>query len=253
MATASFPQSTDFSRDVLGRYVCNGLDEARRSLDRRLRPDARPFDVIVVGGGTFGPAFAQHLFATDAAHAIASSCSRRGPSSGRACAEPADARRRRRRRGASGRSAGRPRRRNARGPKISGGWPGTRPRNSRGLRTAWAVVRCSGAAGRPSCSRPKRRIGAGHRPYWMSAHGATQRRQLLPAGQRPDRRHRDERLYLRGAAPRAAAIALRRHRRRKGGGGHPLGELPTIRPYPPGWTGATCCVCLVSTDRAGRD
>src|SRR4051812_48581450 len=68
MATASFPQTTDFSRDVLGRYVCNGLDEARRSMDRSLRPDARPFDVIVVGGGTFGAAVAQHLFAIDAAH-----------------------------------------------------------------------------------------------------------------------------------------------------------------------------------------
>ena len=34
MATAAFPQTTDFSRDVLGRYVCNGLDEARRSTDR---------------------------------------------------------------------------------------------------------------------------------------------------------------------------------------------------------------------------
>jgi choline dehydrogenase-like flavoprotein len=68
MATAPFPQITDFSRDVLGRYVCNGLDEARRSTDRNLRPDARPFDVIVVGGGTFGPAFAQHLFAIDKAH-----------------------------------------------------------------------------------------------------------------------------------------------------------------------------------------
>ena len=68
MATTAFPQTTDFSRDVLGRYVCNGLDEAKRSTDQSLRPDARPFDVIVVGGGTFGAAFAQHLFATDKAH-----------------------------------------------------------------------------------------------------------------------------------------------------------------------------------------
>ncbi len=67
MATAQFPQTTDFSRDVLGRYVCNGLDEAMRSADRGPRPDARPFDVIVIGGGTFGPALAQHLFAVDKA------------------------------------------------------------------------------------------------------------------------------------------------------------------------------------------
>jgi choline dehydrogenase-like flavoprotein len=68
MATTAFPQTTDFSRDVLGRYVCNGLDEAKRSMDQGLRPDARPFDVIVVGGGTFGAAVAQHLFAVDKAH-----------------------------------------------------------------------------------------------------------------------------------------------------------------------------------------
>lgn len=67
MATNPFPAESDFSRDILGRYVCNGLDEAMRSADRNLRPDARPFDIIVVGGGTFGPAFAQHLFAVDAA------------------------------------------------------------------------------------------------------------------------------------------------------------------------------------------
>ncbi len=75
MATAQFPQATDFSRDVLGRYVCNGLDEAKRSAeptalqpDGSVRPDARPFDVIIIGGGTFGAAVAQHLFAVDRAH-----------------------------------------------------------------------------------------------------------------------------------------------------------------------------------------
>ena len=48
MPTNPNPMTTDFSRDVLGRYVCNGLDEALRSADRT-RPDARPFDVIVIG------------------------------------------------------------------------------------------------------------------------------------------------------------------------------------------------------------
>jgi len=66
MPTAATPQVTDFTRDVLGRYVCNGLDEALRST--RDRPDARPFDVIVLGGGTFGLALAQELFFRDAEH-----------------------------------------------------------------------------------------------------------------------------------------------------------------------------------------
>lgn len=65
MPTTPVAQNTDFSRDVLGRYICNGLDEALRSTDTNLRPDARPFDLIVIGGGSFGPVLAQHLFAAD--------------------------------------------------------------------------------------------------------------------------------------------------------------------------------------------
>jgi NADH dehydrogenase FAD-containing subunit len=44
---------TAFTRDVLGRYVCNSFDEARQS---------GPFDVVIIGGGTFGLALAQNLF-----------------------------------------------------------------------------------------------------------------------------------------------------------------------------------------------
>src|SRR5215475_15794474 len=66
MATSPTPQYTDFSKDVLGRYVCNGLDEALRSTSSR--PDARPFDIIIVGGGSFGGVLAQHLFTADVAH-----------------------------------------------------------------------------------------------------------------------------------------------------------------------------------------
>lgn len=65
MSTQPASQRTDFSLDVMGRYVCNGLDEALRSADATLRSDARPFDVIVIGGGSFGPVLAQHLFARD--------------------------------------------------------------------------------------------------------------------------------------------------------------------------------------------
>ncbi len=74
MATNPKPQITDFSRDVLGRYVCNGLDEARRSADRTVfRPDGRPqteardFDLIVIGGGTFGAVVAEHMSFRDQA------------------------------------------------------------------------------------------------------------------------------------------------------------------------------------------
>lgn len=68
MATPETPQKTAFSLDVLGRYVCNSLEEALRSIDKTARPDARPFDVIVIGGGSFGGVFAQHIFSGDKTH-----------------------------------------------------------------------------------------------------------------------------------------------------------------------------------------
>ena len=63
MATSKTAQDTDFTHDVLGRYVCNGFDEALGSAG------TRPFDVIVVGGGSFGPIFAQHLLYRDSRRA----------------------------------------------------------------------------------------------------------------------------------------------------------------------------------------
>jgi choline dehydrogenase-like flavoprotein len=56
-------QYTDFSKDTLGRYICNGLDEALASTSG---PGTRPFDIIVVGGGSFGGAVTQHLLYRDA-------------------------------------------------------------------------------------------------------------------------------------------------------------------------------------------
>jgi hypothetical protein len=63
--TSPSSQRTDFTLDVTGRYVCNGLDEANRSTDRSVDPDAKPFDYIVVGGGSFGSVFASHILNLD--------------------------------------------------------------------------------------------------------------------------------------------------------------------------------------------
>lgn len=71
---AAKPQVTDYTLDVLGRYVCNDLSEAKASTDPKPQPDgttradARPFDVIIVGGGSFAGVFAQHLLSVDTAH-----------------------------------------------------------------------------------------------------------------------------------------------------------------------------------------
>jgi choline dehydrogenase-like flavoprotein len=68
MATPAKAESTAFSKDILGRYVCNGLDEALRTTDTSQRFDARQFDIIIVGGGSFGAVAAQHLFSRDTTH-----------------------------------------------------------------------------------------------------------------------------------------------------------------------------------------
>lgn len=58
-------ERTSFSLDVAGRYVCNTWQEAMDSMDTSRNPGARPFDIIVIGGGTFGGVFASHLFDND--------------------------------------------------------------------------------------------------------------------------------------------------------------------------------------------
>src|SRR3954454_20415678 len=66
LKTTATPQQTDFSLDVLGRYVCNSLEEALLSTDRSVDPAARPFDMVIIGGGSFGSVLASHLFTADA-------------------------------------------------------------------------------------------------------------------------------------------------------------------------------------------
>ncbi len=61
-------QTTDLSPDVLGHLVCNGMDEAMPSTDKDARHDARPFDLIVIGGGNFGGTLAQRLLCNDKTH-----------------------------------------------------------------------------------------------------------------------------------------------------------------------------------------
>src|SRR5690349_8006693 len=65
-------QATLFSFDGQGRWLCNTLSEALWSAGIATDPafgspptDARPFDVIIVGGGTFGSVLGQHLLAND--------------------------------------------------------------------------------------------------------------------------------------------------------------------------------------------
>ena len=61
---------TTFTLDNLGRGLATMLDKVLHSagIDVGLGPppsDARPFDVVVLGGGTFGSVLAQHLSFVD--------------------------------------------------------------------------------------------------------------------------------------------------------------------------------------------
>ena len=51
-------ESTSFTKDVQGRYLCNDISD----VNAWKTAGGRPFDVIIVGGGTFGCAIAEHIW-----------------------------------------------------------------------------------------------------------------------------------------------------------------------------------------------
>src|SRR5689334_7333623 len=57
--------STTFTLDNMGRFLCNSLQEAFDSTTQSVGGRRRDFDVVVIGGGTFGAVLAEHLFITD--------------------------------------------------------------------------------------------------------------------------------------------------------------------------------------------
>jgi hypothetical protein len=65
MAPLLGPDSTTFTLDNMGRFICNTLQEALDSTTQTVGGRKRDFDTIVVGGGTFGSVVAEHLFITD--------------------------------------------------------------------------------------------------------------------------------------------------------------------------------------------
>jgi len=58
-------ESTTFSLDNEGRFLCNTLQEARDSAAQTVGGRTRDFDTIIVGGGTFGCVVADRLFIAD--------------------------------------------------------------------------------------------------------------------------------------------------------------------------------------------
>ena len=55
---AKSSERTSFTKDIQGRYLCNDLTE----VNAWKNSGGRPFDVIVIGGGTFGSAIAEHIW-----------------------------------------------------------------------------------------------------------------------------------------------------------------------------------------------
>ncbi len=61
-------ENTTFTLDNMGRFLCNTLQEASDSATVTVAGRPRGFDVVVIGGGTFGAVMASRLFLNDATH-----------------------------------------------------------------------------------------------------------------------------------------------------------------------------------------
>src|SRR5216683_3689387 len=61
-------ETTTFTLDNMGRFLCNSLQEATDSAAVTVAGRPRGFDVIVIGGGTFAAVTASRLFLNDLTH-----------------------------------------------------------------------------------------------------------------------------------------------------------------------------------------
>src|SRR6185437_3142398 len=68
MAPLLTSEPTSFTLDNMGRFLCNTLEESLNSAAQTVGGRRRDFDVVVIGGGTFGAVVAEHLFVTDVTH-----------------------------------------------------------------------------------------------------------------------------------------------------------------------------------------
>lgn len=58
-------ENTLFTLDNMGRFLCNTREEVEASVKETVAGRGRGFDVIVIGGGTFGSVMASKLFSND--------------------------------------------------------------------------------------------------------------------------------------------------------------------------------------------